>query len=169
MTTGMNLSSLHLHMDFDNGSSADFGPSYFTLASDLLSWNGSPIPIGGTNPLPTSAVLTGLFSPTVINVSGMGTQTIASGFTATILPSSGPTLNDGDLAVIYATTTVTGGVPEPSTWVLMTGAFAAAGVWKRRALRSRIPVWPSKSAGRTILLIGVLALTQRKRPARARP
>jgi len=45
--TALNLSSLNLHMTFDNASTADFGPSYFTLAADSLSWNGSPIPIGG--------------------------------------------------------------------------------------------------------------------------
>ena len=89
MLTGLHLSNLHLHLTFDNGSSQDFLQADFTLAADGLSFNGKPIAIGGTNPLPTSATLTGLFSSTTIDVSGMGIQTILPNFSAQILQARG--------------------------------------------------------------------------------
>src|ERR1700733_5287448 len=70
--TQVNLSSLSLTVSFVGGGMTTEPAGYFTLASDGESWNGTAIPIGGTNPLPTAATLTGLFSPTSINVSGMG-------------------------------------------------------------------------------------------------
>ena len=57
--TEVNLSSLSLTVNFVGGGSHVFGPGYFTLASDGESENGTAIPIGGTNPLPTGATLTG--------------------------------------------------------------------------------------------------------------
>jgi hypothetical protein len=50
---------------------------------DLVSFDGCAIPIGGTNPLPTSATLTGNFSPTTL--------------------SDTPNLVDGDFGIIHAT------------------------------------------------------------------
>jgi len=142
-------------LDLTGGGSADFGPSYFTLGLDGLSWDGSPIPIGGTNPLPTLAVLTGTFSPTTINVSGIGTQTIEGTFSATISPSSGSTLSDGDFAVINATPSSGGGgggeVPEPSTWLLVSGGITAAAVFRKRRFRG---------GPACALLAGFLALSQ---------
>src|SRR5215471_11652002 len=81
-----------------------FGPgTYFTLASDGLSYNGTAIPIGGTNPIPVSATLTGNFSPT----SGIpvGSGSILTPFSVTL--SDLPHLLDGDLVVIDATDAVT--------------------------------------------------------------
>src|SRR5689334_214428 len=59
VSTTVNLSGLSLHVDFSDGSSRTFDSSYFTLSVDGISFNGSPIPIGGVNPLPVDATLTG--------------------------------------------------------------------------------------------------------------
>ena len=121
ITTPLGLSSLSLTVHFAGGGTTVFGASYFTLSLDGLSFNGGDIAIGGANPLPTDATLTGAFSTTAINVTGMGAVTILPTFSATILPSAGSTLSDFDFALINVETT-TGGpggtVPEPSSLLL---------------------------------------------------
>ncbi|HLI82506.1 MAG TPA: hypothetical protein VKV17_01240 [Bryobacteraceae bacterium] len=114
--SSVNLSNLSLTIDFSDGSSVMEPSTYFTLAADGLSWNGSDIGIGGVNPVPVEAMLTGTFSPTSIDVSGVGTVDILSTFSATILPSSPPNLSDGDLALIEATSAGSS-VPEPGFWL----------------------------------------------------
>ena len=74
--------------------------TYFTLAPDGLSDNGTAIPIGGTNPTPVSATLTGVFSPTT-GLTGTDSGTILAPFSVTL--SDSPTLADGDEIVIDAT------------------------------------------------------------------
>jgi len=121
--SGVNLVSLTLTVDFVGGGSETFGSGsgYFSLAPDGLSLNGTDIPIGGTNPLPVSATLTGDFSPTSgINVSGMGAVSILpslynSGGTTGVSIVDSPNLEDGDFGVIYAETTSSNSVPEPGT------------------------------------------------------
>ena len=139
ITSELALSGLGLTVHFSNGSTMVFGPSYFTLGSDGESFNGSPIPIGGTNPLPTSATLTGNFSPLAITLnSGGGSQSILSGFSSTVTPSSGSTLADGDLALINVTTaTVTTTVPEPGTWLLTILGGGCLAFFRRRRLAFR--------------------------------
>src|ERR1700730_8104606 len=66
VVTPVSLGSLSLLVDFTNGTSHTYPSSYFTLAADGLSWNGGDIPIGGANPLPKDATLTGTFTPTTI-------------------------------------------------------------------------------------------------------
>ena len=131
VTTSVNLSGLSLLVDFSNGSSTTFGSSYFTLAADGLSFNGSAIPIGGANPLPTEATLTGTFSPLSLTLNNGSTDHILSSFSATILPSSGRTLSAGDFALIVATTTAVtpAPVPEPATVTLT--ALGLVGVVQR--------------------------------------
>jgi hypothetical protein len=134
VATPVHLSSLSLLVHFSNGSATTFGSSYFTLAADGLSFDGNPIAIGGTNPKPISATLTGFFSPTTLNVTGSGTQTIDSSLSATILPSSGTTLADGDLALLVAGPpgVVVSGAPEPSSALLLIAGtlLLAAARWR---------------------------------------
>lgn len=121
ITTTVNPSSLNLVVDFSNGSSSTFGPGsgYFSLSPDLESFDGSPIVIGGTNPLPTMATLTGVFSP--LTIAAPGSVTIKPDFSVTILPDPGSaTLVDGDFGVIYATT-ASPSVPEPGIATLLMG------------------------------------------------
>src|ERR1700730_9484052 len=66
VVTPVHLGSLSLFVDFNNGTSHTYPSSYFTLAADGLSYNGADIPIGGGNPKPIDATLTGSFTPTTI-------------------------------------------------------------------------------------------------------
>ena len=142
VTTTVNLSSLSLKVDFSNHTTTVFGSSYFTLGLDGISFNGNTIPTGGANPEPVDATLTGMFSPTSITEFDGSTDTILPGFTATIESSSGvgSDLNDGDLAVIYATTGSGPGVPEPSSWLLLATAVGAVVLGKRKDLLSKFKI-----------------------------
>jgi hypothetical protein len=118
VSTTVNLSSLSLTVDFTDGSTQTYGSSYFSLDLDGLSFDGTTIPIGGTNPLPIEATLTGIFSPTSLTLFDGSTPSISPTFSAEL--SDTPNLVDGDLAVIYAGTSGPAApVPEPGTWLLM--------------------------------------------------
>ncbi len=125
ITTEVQLSNLNLVVDFVGGGSATYGPSsgYFSLSPDGESFNGTAIPIGGTNPEPISATLTGTFSP--LSIDDPGVDTILSTFTATFADT--PNLVDGDLAVIYATEAPISTTPLPSSWWLMLSGFVGLG------------------------------------------
>jgi hypothetical protein len=113
VSTPVSLSGLSLTVHFDDASTSVFGPSYFTLEADGLSYFGNPIPIGGANPLPVDATLTGTFSPLSITLNDGSTETISPTFTAKIVtsdPTGSPELADGDFAIIEAGT---GGGPPP--------------------------------------------------------
>jgi hypothetical protein len=132
VTTSVHLSNLDLKVHFSDGSTEDFNSSYFTLSLDGISFIGSIIPIGGTNPQPTSATLTGVFSPLTISLSDGSTHSILAPFSSTILSSNGGNLEDGDLAIINANTT-TPPVPEPASGFLtITGAVALGLLRSRR-------------------------------------
>lgn len=164
ITTSVNLSSLSLTVDFSNGSTVTEGSSYFTLNADGLSYSGNPIGIGGTNPQPTSATLTGSFSPTTITLNDGSTETIESTFSASISPSSPPDLADGDLAVIYATTTALT-TPEPGSWLLLGTLIACLGISQRMRVREILRRVPglTRTALPMVLAIGCLQLIPQAR------
>jgi hypothetical protein len=120
-------------MDFSNGSSHTYPSSYFTLGLDGLSYNGADIPIGGANPKPVDATLTGSFSPTTIVENDGSVHTIDGTFTTFF--SDSPTLVDGDLGIIYATESG-GAVPEPAyvSWMLLGTFFLGLVVVRNRHL-----------------------------------
>jgi hypothetical protein len=133
VTTTLAISPSSLHVDFSNGSSSTFGPGYFSLAADGQSLNGSPIPIGGANPLPTGAQLVATGSPLTVTLFDGSTVSILSALTiGPITPSSGRTLSDGDFAIIFAETGTSTGpaVPEPATLTLV--GLGAAGIIRRK-------------------------------------
>ena len=139
-TTTVSLGSLSLLVDFSDGSSHLFGSSYFTLGLDGISFDGSAIPIGGANPKPKAATLTGSFSSLSLTLFDGSTVSILPTFTASILPSSGTVLSDGDLAIISAETT-TGGpspVPEPGTLVLVASGLLGVLRKKREGLKAML-------------------------------
>jgi hypothetical protein len=153
IVTTVNLSSLSLTVDFSDSTSHVYGSSYFTLDPfDHISFDGGTIATGGANPQPIDATLTGMFSPLDITLSDSSTATILAAFSATILSSSGvgSDLNDGDFAIINATTS-TSGVPEPGSWLLLGTCIAAVVLVKRRDLLSKL-----KMAGKGFASLALL-------------
>ena len=117
--TPVSMLNLSLTVDFSSGLPIVFGPSYFTLSLDGLSYDGGTIAIGGSNPQPVGATLTGTFNPAAVTLFDASTDVLEPAFTASIFPSAGITLQDQDLALINGTSSV----PEPGTLaLLLTGA-----------------------------------------------
>jgi hypothetical protein len=141
VSTPVSLNNLSLTLDFATGPSETFDSTsgYFTLAPDGLSYNGQDIFNISTDPV-TSAILTGNFSTTTVSLVGGGTVTIGSTFKATITPSSGTNLADGDFALITATTSTgppPGITPEPETWALFCAGLLGFGIYRcSRSIRS---------------------------------
>jgi hypothetical protein len=139
VVTSVNLSSLNLVVTFASGPVETFGPSYFTLDADGISWDGTPVsttvgqPTGFAGAI--SATLTGDFSPTTLTLTGGTIVTVDSTFLATITDPSGP-LMDGDLAIITATNGMSGGssVPEPESLLMVATGFASLIGYRRRSL-----------------------------------
>jgi hypothetical protein len=136
-TLNLNASSLSLTVDFVGGGKTVYGPSYFTLDSDGESFDGTAIPIGGTNPLPIDATLTGTFTQGTVSVDGGAPEAIEAGFSTSF--SDTPTLMDGDDGIIYATTGGVAATPEPGTWMLLAIgmcclmlARSGQAMWKRK-------------------------------------
>ncbi|HTQ58163.1 MAG TPA: PEP-CTERM sorting domain-containing protein [Bryobacteraceae bacterium] len=127
------LSDLSLMVTFSDGSTETFGSSYFTLSPDGESYDGSAIPIGGTNPTPVSATLTGDFGLLTVDLFGGGTVNIDPTFTVSL--SDSPNLLDGDLGIIYANTSTGGGVPEPTTWLLAGTGILGLLVLRRKRVK----------------------------------
>jgi hypothetical protein len=112
VTTPVKFTSLSLTVAFTDGSVTTFGPTsnYFTLAADGQSWEGKPIAIGGMSPLPVSATLTGVVTPTSVSSADRPASppinvnpAFDSGtLSVPVTITNSPNLMDGDLAVIYA-------------------------------------------------------------------
>jgi hypothetical protein len=152
VTTSISLSDLSLAVHFTDGTTEDLGSSYFTLGLDGLSFNGGVIAIGGTNPLPDSATLTGKLSPTTVTLNDGSTVTLNGTFNAAVIPTRSGGLSDGDFAIITAGT---GGgppptVPEPSTFVLLAVPLGGIVVLRKR--------WLTKArSSRNLALLAVCA------------
>ncbi|MCX6626826.1 MAG: hypothetical protein NTW28_04245, partial [Candidatus Solibacter sp.] len=63
VVTSLTFSGLSLNVHFTDGSSSTKGPSYFTSTGSDGSFNGGDIAVGGGNPLPNYAQLTGNVGP----------------------------------------------------------------------------------------------------------
>ena len=147
ITTSEHLTITSLTVDFSDGSKTVFGPSYFTLIGDGLSFDGKTIAIGGTTPQPIDATLVGTFNDHSITLNDGSSATIASPFAFLNAAGTGspevadtPKLVDGDFAVIYASTTSGGPppptVPEPGSFLLLaTGLAGFAGIAYRKVKR----------------------------------
>lgn len=143
VSTEVQFNSLSLTVNFSDGSTQVFGPSYFTLNPDGESLDGMSIGIGGANPQPVSATLTGDLTPTAITVNGTPTTVNAAFDTATITNS--PILVDGDFAIIYAETGVV--VPEPDmNLTFLVGSFMAL-IFARWLGRRRVSRTIASAAG----------------------
>ncbi|HEY4382122.1 MAG TPA: PEP-CTERM sorting domain-containing protein [Acidobacteriaceae bacterium] len=140
--TAVNLSNLSLDVKFASGPDEIFGSSYFTLNADGLSFDGTAKSTGAANPIgfngAISAILTGDFSATTLLLDPSGTDTVNASFITTLTGSGvGGALEDGDFAVIVATTGTSGppppSTPEPETLMMVgTGLAGLAGLRRRR-------------------------------------
>jgi len=120
ISTELQITNLSLLVDFVGGSSETFGPlsGYFSLAADGESLNGTAIPIGGTNPEPIDATLTGTFSQTTVSLDVPGGPiNISPNFSVSV--SDSPNLLDGDFGIINAEPAVVSATPEPGTWLML--------------------------------------------------
>src|ERR1039458_2077963 len=152
ITTELSLSNLTLVVDFVGGGTATFlpGSGYFSLAPDGESFNGTAIPIGGTNPEPIDATLTGTFSPT--SILDPGADSILPTFS--VFFSDSPNLVDGDLGVIFATEGTAGSsTPEPGTWMLLAMGLVGLTIMKGMKRRS---VKTMGKTGTSVMLGGLL-------------
>lgn len=159
VTTSVSFSDLALTVNFSDGSTQTFGSSYFTLNPfDLLSFDGSVIPIGGASPQPVDATLTGSFSTTSLTLDGGGTATILSTFSANFGGGSTP-LDDGSAAIIYATEGSTVSAPEPDVWATLAVISLSLIVFLRKnwlgTLRRLMPSMPSATTVVLILACGL--------------
>ena len=163
ITTLLNLTSLSLTVDFVGGGSTVYGSSYFSLSPDGESFDGTAIPIGGTNPQPLDATLTGSFSPLVVT-SGGGPVSLGPDFSVSF--SDTPNLVDGDLGVIYATPCPAGAAcsvtPEPGYWAFLAIGLVSLLLVKSRKLAAGLKTAAFKSgfsaAGKVLLPVLALAL-----------
>lgn len=132
VVTPVSLTDLTLTVDFADGGTEVFGPSYFTLDSDGLSFSGAQLSTLSSEPTglygADAATLTGLFSTQSFTLNDGSAVPVLVNFTATISDPAG--LSDGDLAVINATVT-----PEPATWIMLaTGLLLILG-WRAGGLK----------------------------------
>lgn len=123
VTSELTFSNLNLQIKFTNGSTETLHATDFSLnVFDGLSWESPVIQIGGANPSPEIATLTGAFGSTALTLFDSSQLTIAPNFTATI-PDTGTALPDGDLAIINATAS-SAVSPEPQSISLCSVALA---------------------------------------------
>lgn len=143
ITNSVSLSGLSLEVHFKSGTTSTFGSSYFTLASDGLSFDGNPSFNQAIDPIAT-AILSGTFATTTFTLNNGSSFTADPSFSTTITNSSG-LLQDGDFGLILGSPAGTGGgggpaVPEPATWLLLCGGLAILVLVRRSRARSVLSV-----------------------------
>lgn len=135
--TPVHLLNLVLSIQFNDATVRQFGMSDLTLNPfDGLSFESPALAIGGSNPKPVSASLTGQFASTSLTLFDQTNLDIDPTFSSAISAADSP-LSDGDYALILANVASTGPIPptppttaaapEPAGWILvLTGAFLLA-------------------------------------------
>ena len=160
VATPLTFTSFTLTLFLQSGGTDVFTPSFFT--SDGFGGFNMNAPIDLTATPVLSGTLNGIFSPGNITLNdGVTALTVYPGFAAYLSPSSGATLQVGDLAVIDQ-------APEPRSWMLMGGGLAA--LCLLRGLRSRrLAKTAAAVAAVGLVLSGSSAFAQVKLNAAAQP
>src|SRR5271166_5834382 len=131
------FSNLDLLINFADGSAEDFSPAsgYFTLSAiDNLSFSGQQESGLFTNPI-SSAFLTGTFGVTTVTLNNGSSVTINPDFTAFVMDTNPlNNLQNGDFALITATTTIVAATPEPSLAILLPCCLAVLALVRRASL-----------------------------------
>lgn len=154
VTNTVSLSSLSLNVNLLGGGTETFGSSYFTLNSDGISFVGNPL---STLTLISSATLTGKFSTTTFNLNNGTSVTVNQSFSATLLPSSGPSLQDQDFVVIYGNTG-TATTPEPESLTLMGTGMAALMAFRRKYLGVSLKRLLTAKASTATIVLGLFCV-----------
>jgi hypothetical protein len=137
VVTSVPFSNLDLFVNFADGSAEEFSPTsgYFTLSPiDNLSYTGQQESELFTDPI-SSAILEGTFGVTTVTLNNGSVVTIDPGFTELVMdadPSSN--LQNGDFALITATTTAGVATPEPSLAILLAFGLAGLAIVRRASL-----------------------------------
>jgi len=165
VTTSVDLSNLSLDVQFATGPDEIYGPSYFTLSGDGLSWEGTPLSTGIAQPNGLSgavdAILTGTFDETSLTLYDSSTLTIDPSFSTEIFAvQNPPDLSDGDFGVIYANPgSGPSTVPEPETFLMVGTGLAGLLNLRRRRLFDLVRNSFSRGlmgAGATVALLALL-------------
>jgi len=150
VTNQIDFGNLSLLVDFSDGSSVTYPFSSFTANIDGESWDGPTIAIGGTNPQPTNAILTGTFSPTTVDLFGGGSDTIGPDFTADMdtgpNPLTGNAMADNLNTVLITASTATTVVPEPGSLSLLLASLFGLLLFGHHRGRKIRSLWPCCSA-----------------------
>jgi hypothetical protein len=146
VVTPVPFSNLDLFINFADGSAEEFPPmsGYFTLSTiDNLSYTGQQQSGLFTNPI-SSVFLTGTFGVTTVTLNSGSVVTINPGFTAFVMdadPSNN--LQDGDFALITASTTTGVAAPEPSLAILLACGLAGFSLVRRASLSRPVAGGPA--------------------------
>jgi hypothetical protein len=134
VVTPVPFSDLDLLINFADGTAEDFPPAsgYFTLSPiDNLSFSGQQ---EFTNPI-SSAFLFGTFGVTTVTLNDGSVVTIDPEFTAFVVDADpASNLQNGDFALITATTSSLAAVPEPSMAILLVCGLAGLAIVRRASL-----------------------------------
>jgi YD repeat-containing protein len=162
VVTPVILGNLSLDVLLSNGATTHFESADFTLNPfDGLSFESSPLAIGGQNPRPVQATLTGKFLTTSVTLFDGSKMTMLPDFLA-IVSNGGQPLTDGDLAIIFANGQVVPPpgpgpeLPEPTPLVLTSLGLAAAGLYRLGGrFKDRLLARPATRWGRTTIALGI--------------
>jgi len=161
--TPVGLRNLALDVSLSDGTMRHFGAADFILNPfDGLSVEGPVIAIGGQNPRPVQARLTGTFLPLNFTLFDNSMWTTAPGFSA-LVTNGGAPLVDGDLALVFADAALIStrlpDIPEPGTLLLTISGLLVVLAGRATKWRDRRTAPRRRAGGAARPLVFILGLT----------